>query len=276
MEKIRLTSRFARQSSYWSSSKTSSQDERIFKKWATLWRSIILSSLSKTLYPYSQYIRTLDLGDLMQLIRDSEYLEERTNDFFQDELAQFKIDKQMGYLDARAKDMANNIGEAITQQTPLLERLTGEGYNEELSRWIPRLPRLTHLKLWDGAWIEGNGNLVRLHCPSFKRLELWDWRNDGADQGLAAFLDDLRPQSLESFQSFSSSNYGPQSFRKLSSHGESLIQLKLHWLTSDMLPKLSLLKGCINLISLSLSGNRANALTDFEKSHKGAFLETAA
>lgn len=64
-----LASRFARRSF----SKTSPQDERVFEKWATLWRLIILSSLGKTLYPYSQYIRTLNLGDLKQLITDSEY-----------------------------------------------------------------------------------------------------------------------------------------------------------------------------------------------------------
>lgn len=101
-------------------------------------------------------------------------------------------------------------------------------------------------------------------------------RGSDADQGLAAFLNGLRPQSLESFQSFGGSGYGgTQSFRELSSHGESLIQLKLHNLPSEMLPKLSLLKGCTNLISLSLDGSRTDTFTEFEKSHKDVFLETA-
>lgn len=50
-----------------------SQEERIFMKWAGLWRTIILSSLSKTLYPYSQYIRTLNLRDLEELLTDSKF-----------------------------------------------------------------------------------------------------------------------------------------------------------------------------------------------------------
>ena len=49
------------------------QEERIFRKWARLWRTIILSSLGKTLYPYSQYIRTLNLRDLEELLTDSNF-----------------------------------------------------------------------------------------------------------------------------------------------------------------------------------------------------------
>ena len=50
-----------------------SQEERIFMKWAGLWRTIILSCLGKTLYPYSQYIRTLNLRDLEELLTDSKF-----------------------------------------------------------------------------------------------------------------------------------------------------------------------------------------------------------
>lgn len=43
-------------------------------RWAGLWQSIILSSLDKTLYPYSHYIRTLDLQNLTELLTgDSSY-----------------------------------------------------------------------------------------------------------------------------------------------------------------------------------------------------------
>ena len=52
----------------------SNQDkERIFMKWARLWRTIILSSLGKTFYPYSRYIRTLNLRDLEELLQDSKF-----------------------------------------------------------------------------------------------------------------------------------------------------------------------------------------------------------
>ncbi|MCJ1266352.1 hypothetical protein MMC22_006235 [Lobaria immixta] len=49
--------------------KLSSWDQYV-KQWAVLWRTIILSSQGKTLYPYAQYIRTLDLRDLELLLTD--------------------------------------------------------------------------------------------------------------------------------------------------------------------------------------------------------------
>lgn len=40
-------------------------------KWAGRWRTILLSSLGKTLYPYSQYICGLNLRDLERLLTES-------------------------------------------------------------------------------------------------------------------------------------------------------------------------------------------------------------
>lgn len=42
-----------------------------FSRWTCRWRTILLSSLGKTMYPYSQYLRTLNLGDLEHLLRES-------------------------------------------------------------------------------------------------------------------------------------------------------------------------------------------------------------
>ena len=47
--------------------------KRHVKRWTGLWRTIILSSLGKTLYPYSQYIRTLNLEDLGELLTDRDF-----------------------------------------------------------------------------------------------------------------------------------------------------------------------------------------------------------
>lgn len=46
---------------------------RILRKRAGLWRTIILSSLGKTLYPYSQYIRTLNLLDLEWMLGEDTF-----------------------------------------------------------------------------------------------------------------------------------------------------------------------------------------------------------
>lgn len=42
-------------------------------KWARMWRSIILSSLGKTLFPYAQFIRNLRLGDLQELLEEGKF-----------------------------------------------------------------------------------------------------------------------------------------------------------------------------------------------------------
>ena len=49
------------------------QQERLIEKWAGLWRTLILSSLRKTLYPYSNYIRALNLQDLAELLQDGRF-----------------------------------------------------------------------------------------------------------------------------------------------------------------------------------------------------------
>ena len=48
--------------------------EQLTGKWASMWRSLILSSLGKTLFPYSKYVRTLSLQDLEYLMQDARFL----------------------------------------------------------------------------------------------------------------------------------------------------------------------------------------------------------
>lgn len=98
-----------------------------------------------------------------------------------------------------------------------------------------------------------------------------DERN--SDQDLAAFLNEIHPQSLKSFKTIRYGNFGPNGFRALNSHGESLIELNLHGLSSRITPKISLLKGCTNLVSLSLDEHRDYSI-DLERLHYDAFIET--
>lgn len=152
--------------------------------------------------------------------------------------------------------------------------------SSSLSRWIPRLPKLTHLKPWHSRACKGNGTLIRLHCPSFQGLDIREWyssvllhlswwvitllslhsNGSDADQGLAAFLNELRPQSLASFGVLWTTGIGLQSLQALSCHGESLVDLNLNVLTSINLPRVSLLKGCTNLVSLSLGTHNVENL----------------
>ena len=45
-----------------------------YGKWACMWRSLILSSLGGTLFPYSKYVRSLQLQDLEYLLQDARFL----------------------------------------------------------------------------------------------------------------------------------------------------------------------------------------------------------
>ena len=92
-----------------------------------------------------------------------------------------------------------------------------------------------------------------------------------ADDSFAAFLNGLRPQSLESFETFSYSKIGAQSFIALNSHFESLTELKLNPIESKAMPALAYLQGCTCLKLLALT--EANGFTDLENAHNDSFLE---
>ncbi|KAG2004045.1 hypothetical protein GB937_009170 [Aspergillus fischeri] len=56
------------------------------RKWATMWRSIVLSALDQTYLPYYSYIRYLDLNDLSNLLSHSSFTGKIKDDFFTPEL----------------------------------------------------------------------------------------------------------------------------------------------------------------------------------------------
>lgn len=64
---------------------------------------------------------------------------------------------------------------------------------------------------------------------------------------------ELRPQSLESFEIFRFSDIGPEALGAFESHRDSLSELVLTQLKPEATLALPLLKGCTNLVYLSLS-----------------------
>lgn len=46
------------------------QENRSWKSWVGVWRTIIRSSLNKTMYPYCNYLRNLNLGELEEILKD--------------------------------------------------------------------------------------------------------------------------------------------------------------------------------------------------------------
>ena len=260
------------------------QQIQIVSKWSELWRNLILSSLDKTFHPYCRYIRALDLRNLKYLFEDPTFQTRFTDAFFADELAQFRKESDIPYKPrGRTKRVGRlniiatleAIGEAITKASPLIEELDGEVTSAALLRWLPRLPRLQQLTLWDGGALEsGVGDLIRIHCPDFKVLRYYLWPAPEADSLFAEFLQNLRPQSLETFEVFSSSNLDARSFLALNCHGSSLRELKIENIKSEAMPALSLMKGCIALTSLYFSESTAS--TDLENNQNDTFLELIA
>ena len=80
---------------------------------------------------------------------------------------------------------------------------------------------------------------------------------------------------MESFEIFSFSQIGAESFLALNCHRETLAELKLNGIKAESIPALSMLKGCTNLTSLRLSENGV-ATQDLEKRHNDIYLEVVA
>ena len=254
----------------------------ILAKRTGMWRAIILSSLGKTLFPYSKFIRTLrlqDLEDLLDLLADPK-LKNLSAMFFQNDLEGFEIKRKIKLqkkdnLIVDAIQTSNRLTEVITKETPMLEELSGNIFHSTLSRCIPRLSKLQDLIVYGGEALEATGNLFRSHCPSFKSLKFYGWQHPNADHHFATFLNDIRPNSLESFEIISISQIGAESFLALNCHRETLREIKLVGLKAEAIPAISMLKGCTRLVSLSLAENGV-ATQDLEKRHNDIFLETVA
>ena len=262
-------------------SQQQSKDEILVKR-TCMWRAIILSSIGKTLFPYSKFIRTLrlqDLEDLLDLLADPK-LKDVSAMFFKDGLKDFEIRRKVKIqkrenLIVDAIQTSNRLTEVITKETPMLEELSGNIYHSTLSTCIPRLPKLQDLIVYGGEALEGTGNLFYTYCPLFKSLKFYGWQHPNADQRFATFLNDLQPNSLQSFEIISTSQIGAESFLALNCHCKTLGELKLVGLKAEAIPAISMLKGCTNLTSLSLAENGV-ATQDLEKRHNDVFLETVA
>jgi len=263
--------------------KTQQQSKNeILVKRVGMWKAIVLSSIGKTLFPYSKYIRTLrlqDLEDLLDLLGDPK-LKDLSASIFKDELKNVEVKRRVKiqkkeYLVVDAIQTSNRLADLITKETPMLEELSGNIYHSTLSGCIRSLPKLQSLTLYEGEALEATGNLINSYCPLFRSLKFYGWQHSDADQQFATFLNDLRPNSLESFEIISTSQVGVESFLALNCHRATLSELKLAGIKADAMPSISMLKECTNLISLSLAENGVGT-QDLEKRHNDIFLETIA
>ncbi|KAK0674335.1 hypothetical protein QBC41DRAFT_309911 [Cercophora samala] len=252
-----------------------------------LWRSIIASSLNETRYPYCCWIKSLKLGHLHFILdglsRKNAVLKAR---FFQDPLQRFMINirGQQLNLDRVVLEVVDSITRYIksaaeqADKRVLLTTLEGHYFPPDcLVNWISSLPSLTSLVVRDGLVLTADvAKALHENCPSFKHLQCYSCEGPVADQQLAGFLRELKPQSLESFTVRSQNNLGSETFMALQHHSSSLQELRLLSLEPTALTSLHQLRHCLALVKLAIEGNhRVQRFDWFDSAHPDDFEEVA-
>ncbi|KAK5128396.1 hypothetical protein LTR85_003064 [Meristemomyces frigidus] len=252
-------------------------------KWSILWRTVILSALGKTLYPYCRHLRELDLRDLsglMDRMDEPKYRGRVAKQFFAGDLARFHFTLasqgkgRAARLDSKKILLA--VGDEITQHAPLLEGLseptTSDVLISALPIWTPRLSHLRSLEFWDGKLLadETIRNLLHAHCPHLHALQLYTCSNAESDHHLAVFIGGMQQNTLRSFENNNFCGIGPETCLALNHHGKSLAELTLG-LEEDGMLALSLLKDCTALKELKITALRQSV--DLKATQHDVYVE---
>ncbi|KAI1477865.1 hypothetical protein F4774DRAFT_185553 [Daldinia eschscholtzii] len=263
-----------------------STGDAVYKlEWLQLWRSIILSSIKKTAYPYCVYVRSLSLGNLEECLQDITRDKNARDIFFGGAMEQFLVlregqslfadaeEAQLPPLDTKAtivkcadsitkfiKRLADDTGTAVS-----LAHLEGTSIPHDiLPTWIARLGTLTSLRIRDGSvlGVEAASAIAEC-CPRF--VDLTCFYCSTADDDLAAFFGTLRPNSLRSFEVISQNSIGKKALTALNSHATSLRSLVLRNLTPQAMKALNSFPDCTSLEKLLIENDLYNLvnLTDY-------------
>ncbi|KAJ0109177.1 hypothetical protein J7T55_009507 [Diaporthe amygdali] len=241
-------------------------------RWAGMWRSIILSSLGVTAYPYCLWIRSLGLSDLEQLLvgiaRDRKW---RTL-FFKGPMKTFEIisgstKTRQGRPVLEWQKIIEQVGNKITQfaeeaaekQNKSVQLVSLEGANlptSLLSVWVSRLSTLTTLSIRDGSVLTAEvADSIHRNCPFFKDLTCFNIKGPTVDKNMSEFFRGLRENSLESFKVHSSNEIGYDALDGLMQHSRSLRLLDLSSLQNTGLAALDTLSRCQYLEGLSIEAS---------------------
>ncbi|KAK0850626.1 hypothetical protein LTS02_013105 [Friedmanniomyces endolithicus] len=256
-------------------------------RWSILWRTVILSALGKTMYPYCRHLRSLDLRDFSALLDRLDETRSRkvAKQFFDSHLSSFHhvLQTTGKYRTTRLNSdrILAEVGDIITQQAPLLEGIaepsTSDVLSSTLPAWAPRLTHLHELELWDGKALEDEHlrKLLHTHCPKLNRLRMYRSLASVPDRSIAAFISGMPQDALRSFENMDTSGIGPQTCLAINGHGRSLTSLKLA-LEEDEILGLGLLQGCTQLETLRISTLHITALRpsiDLKATRNDVYLE---
>jgi hypothetical protein len=271
------------------------QQKQTVSQWALQWRSIILSSLGKTVYPYCLYIQSLDLRNLVDLLEDDIFRVYFQDMFFS--TLQLFGETQITTRAQRNKEkqrtrmniplVINAVGDSISKfvvdsrnaqgTTAALEDidLSGNIDPDTFPRWIGRLSRLESMTLWDGTVLNGHaGEVIKKHCRSFKSLNIYTCQGDRVDFHLASFLNALPRNTLKSLRVFSYNDIGEKTLQALNHHHESLVDLALGNMKAPAIRALSELKNLTAVRNLDLGD--AEGLINLESTANDNFLDLLA
>lgn len=242
--------------------------------WAGMWRSIILSSIGVTAYPYCLWLKSLALGDLEQLLTDVATNRTLRPKFFEGPMEVFEMTSgptKIGRLILDWQKIIEKVGDCITKyakeasenENKVLQLTNLEGGNlptSLLSVWVSRLPTLTALRVRDGSVLtEEVAHSLREHCPAFKDLTCYTLLGSTVDENMSAFFRALRPNTLENFSILSSNVIEHDAIEGLMQHSESLQTLTLSSLQKTSLPFLHLLSSCPYIESLQIDSIKSTS-----------------
>ncbi|KAF7125955.1 hypothetical protein CNMCM5793_002314 [Aspergillus hiratsukae] len=195
------------------------------RKWASMWRSIVLSALDQTYLPYYSYIRYLDLNDLSNLLSHSSFTGKIKDEFFTPELRDLVSHDYELKGNKRLRSQRN-----LPDNDWILSKI-GTVEPSLLAEWLGKLPLLQTLTIWSGVSLTDHaGDKIRTHCPDFKQITIYRWideRGRDSEGDAEEFLHGLQPHSLEYFEILSSCHLGPRSIRSIGTQLKSLKELKL-------------------------------------------------
>ncbi|EMC92646.1 hypothetical protein BAUCODRAFT_95801 [Baudoinia panamericana UAMH 10762] len=259
------------------------EQDLVVMRWSILWRTLILSALGGTLYPYCRHLRVLDLRDLSDLLDrmdEAKFKTKVAKHFFAGPLGRFHYTYQTTgkhrFVRLDIKRILLEVGDQLTQHAPLLESISEPSTSDVLSSalplWASRLGHLLELELWDGKALadESLRNLLHVHCPKLNQLRMHHSSGEHSDQCIAAFVSGLPPDTLIAFENISLSQIGPETCLALNNHGRSLVSLKLA-LEEDGILALGLLQSCTRMRILEIAALRTSV--DLKTTQNDVFVE---